>query len=498
MHYGKVLSVSDQRKTSGDGDDTGPGTGKADGIEDAEILGEGETRETSGSEAVRDSIPEVAIEEPRHDTEPAENMAPEAAPEIGPAGEPADVRVEADARPDPASPWERVPEQESAAADDRSEPPPERPAVMPPPRRPGAGGLVLAILFGAALAALAGVAAARFIFPDGWPGQGDTAAEIAALRADAEARSAEIAGLEATIADLAATARALDDRIAALPDPEAAAESLRGQLSPQIDSAAATASDLAARLDALEQGLSEVDARLSELAQRPVPEALDIASLDAELAEFNADLSAAVEEARAEMLRAQEDAAAIAAQAEAEAAAREQAAAEEADALRAEAEAAAAAAAREAAISRIRAAIENGEPYADDLAALGTAVPEALAAAAEAGVPSLVALSEAYPPAARQALDASIRATMGDGALDRVAAFLRVQTGARSLEPRPGDDPDAVLSRAEAALRAADIETALTELAALPEAGQAAMADWIDAARTRHEAAAAARALTPN
>jgi hypothetical protein len=114
------------------------------------------------------------------------------------------------------------------------------------------------------------------------------------------------------------------------------------------------------------------------------------------------------------------------------------------------------------------------------------------------GVPSLAALVDAFPPAARDALDASIRATMGEGALDRVSAFLRVQTGARSLEPRAGDDPDAVLSRAEAALRAGDLETTLAELTALPEAGQAAMADWIQAARTRFEAVEAARALTPN
>jgi hypothetical protein len=482
VHSGKVLSVSDQRKTSDDGQTSGSGTDAPDGIEDAELVGDkpAERREVPETDPTVETPAEPGADrpdEPSHETAPPEDMAQEAAPEIGPAE---DGRIPEDARAEEPAGREEAPEPVAA------------------PRQRGAGGYVVALVFGALLAAGAGIATARFVFPDGWPGQGDTAAEIAGLRAETEARGAEIAGLEATIQELSATVRALDDRIAALPDPDAATEGLRADLESRIAAAATAASDVSGRLDAVEQGLSGLDAQLSELAQRPVPEALDTASLDAELAEFREDLTAAVEEARAELLRAEEEAAAIAAAAEAEAAAREQAAAEEAEALRAEAEAAAATAAREAAISRIRAAIENGEPYAGDLAALGAEVPDALAGPAADGVPSLAALAEAFPPAARQALDASIRATMGEGALDRVTAFLRVQTGARSLEARPGDDPDAVLSRAEAALRAGALDAALSELAALPEAGQAAMAGWIDAARTRHEAAAAARALTPN
>jgi hypothetical protein len=62
---------------------------------------------------------------------------------------------------------------------------------------------------------------------------------------------------------------------------------------------------------------------------------------------------------------------------------------------------------------------------------------------------------------------------------------------ARSLEPREGDDPDAVLSRVEAAARAGDIAAALAEIEALPEVAREPLADWIDRAEA-HRAAQAA------
>ena len=125
-------------------------------------------------------------------------------------------------------------------------------------------------------------------------------------------------------------------------------------------------------------------------------------------------------------------------------------------------------------------------------------MPPALSGPAADGVPTLTELVDSYPEAARAALDASIRANVDGGAFDRFTAFLRVQTGARSLEPREGDDPDAILSRAEAAVRAGDLAQALTELAALPEDGQAAMAGWTQSARTRLDALEAAQGLTQN
>ncbi|NIL96879.1 MAG: hypothetical protein GTO62_06995, partial [Planctomycetales bacterium] len=67
----------------------------------------------------------------------------------------------------------------------------------------------------------------------------------------------------------------------------------------------------------------------------------------------------------------------------------------------------------------------------------------------------------------------------------RIESFLRSQLNIRSLSPRDGDDPDAVLSRAQGALAANDLATALTELDLLPDSGKAAMSGWTDQAKAR-------------
>ena len=93
--------------------------------------------------------------------------------------------------------------------------------------------------------------------------------------------------------------------------------------------------------------------------------------------------------------------------------------------LKAEAEETARKALARAAIGRLQAALESGAPFASALADLPDApIPPALAAAAESGVPSLAALEQAFPPAARAALDASRRADMGESWTERLGAFL--------------------------------------------------------------------------
>lgn len=141
------------------------------------------------------------------------------------------------------------------------------------------------------------------------------------------------------------------------------------------------------------------------------------------------------------------------------------------------------------AVSEIRAALENGASYADAIGEIeGTGevqVPEALSAPAGSGVSTLAGLQDSFPPAAREALSQSVAATAGDGMRQRLGAFLRAQTGARSIGEKEGDGPDAILSRAEARLREGEIEAALSELDALPEQGKEAMSAWIAEARER-------------
>ena len=118
-------------------------------------------------------------------------------------------------------------------------------------------------------------------------------------------------------------------------------------------------------------------------------------------------------------------------------------------------------------------------------------VPAALSDVAADGVAQLSTLQAEIPDAARAAL-AAARATETDGGL---GGFLKRQLGARSVAPREGDDPHAVLSRLEAAVREGRLDAALAEAEALPSEAQAAMQDWIDAAQARVDAQSATEAL---
>lgn len=135
------------------------------------------------------------------------------------------------------------------------------------------------------------------------------------------------------------------------------------------------------------------------------------------------------------------------------------------------------------AVAGLQAALETGgslEGGIADLTAGGIDLPEALAA----DVPSLIQLQADFDAASRAGLNAALKAeSQGEGAMGAIGNFLRVQTGARSIEPREGDDPDAVLSRAADAVRRGNIQSALDDIATLPTAGQDAMSGWTADAR---------------
>lgn len=150
-----------------------------------------------------------------------------------------------------------------------------------------------------------------------------------------------------------------------------------------------------------------------------------------------------------------------------------------------------------AALAKIVAAMDDGTPFVaavSDLESSGVVqVPDILKASAEKGVPTLAQLQSSYPDAARVALS-SARASADDA--NTVGGFLKRQLGARSTTPQEGDDPDAVLSRAEAAVRSGKIGSALSEIGALPEDGRNAMADWVALAEKRHDAQSATAAIS--
>lgn len=163
------------------------------------------------------------------------------------------------------------------------------------------------------------------------------------------------------------------------------------------------------------------------------------------------------------------------------------------------AEATAQATMRRAALSRIQTALDAGGGYADALADLqdtGIEVPEILSSTADSGVATMTDLQESFPDAARAALAAARDAAAEAGETGGLSAFIRTQLGARSLEPREGDDPDAILSRAEAATNEGRLTDALAEIEALPEVARAELSDWAGRAARRLEAVAAAQELS--
>ena len=237
---------------------------------------------------------------------------------------------------------------------------------------------------------------------------------------------------------------------------------------------------------ALNGQLSTLEARLTQAEKRPVAQAggAAIAAYERELQTMREAL--ALQRQQIEDLAAQAEARISGAEAQAQ------------DLQASMAQKAQATLAR-AALGRIEAALNNDSPFEGALADLSAAdvrpIPEVLQASAATGIPSLRTLQKAFPEAARAALAASRTTSEQDTTADRMGVFLRTQLGVRSLTPQEGDDPDAVLSRAEAAVSKGDIPQTLAEILTLPEAGQTAMADWVGQAQLRLSALKAAGQL---
>ena len=152
---------------------------------------------------------------------------------------------------------------------------------------------------------------------------------------------------------------------------------------------------------------------------------------------------------------------------------------------------------RRAALTRIRTALDTGSAFAPalgDLERAGMSAPDALQEVAETGAPTQADLQERFAPAARAAL-ATVRKAGEDGEDAGFWTFMSDQLGARSLERREGPGADAILSRAEDDVRQGKLESALTEIDALPEPAKAELAEWAADVHARMQAVAAHDAL---
>lgn len=323
------------------------------------------------------------------------------------------------------------------------------------PAANNSGGLFSMLLGGVAVGAI-GYGIATFFPFNG--NADDLAAQIAE-------QSDQIAALQAQLADV----------------PTDDLSGLEQQFADEVASSSARVTDLSATV---ETGLSALDARLVEVEKRP---GADGTLSEVALAAYRREL----EDLRAELAAQQEGVMSAAAQAEADLAA----ARAEAESLEQQALAAAAAASARAALNRIATAVETGAPFEDALSGLSGDVPPALTDAAATGVATSAELASSFPAVARAAL-ASARSEGESDDAGGIGGFFRSQFDVRSTAPREGSDPDAVLSRAEAAMKEGRVSDALAEIEALPEVARAEMTDWTAQATERADVLAAIATLS--
>ena len=238
------------------------------------------------------------------------------------------------------------------------------------------------------------------------------------------------------------------------------------ELDPFRISLSKLSADIMMNSSAQEQEITALKERIYLLENRPLNGGVSasvIQSYERELTQIRAEIEAIVNKAAGEIEQAQGEAAML--EVAAQAISQENVAA--------------------SALIGIEAAISNGTGYSTLLEELklilGLNVPEVLTANAQLGVVSLNKLQDEFPKLAR----VSLQAARGEGYGTGFGAFLKAQLGFRSLFPREGTSPDAVLSRAEASVAAGNLQVALVELIDLPKSGQLVLQDWSERARTR-------------
>ncbi|MBI6629464.1 hypothetical protein [Pontibaca salina] len=398
----------------------------------------------------------------------AANKVPASKPQSATSGDPLVMPEESKAAPEAKSPLPKKPK----TTKPRSKPEPvkseplsdEKTADRVIERRRG----FVPALLGGILAAMLGFLAARADLVDQFLPKalqsGKTGAEIAALRDEVAAHDTAISGLSANIEGLP------------IPDLTPLETGL-ADLTAQIDPLTERLDIITAELQQIQTRLGPMDDRLTELEKRPLTQGVsqsaiaayerELQTLQSSVAEQRAEMQALVEQARQMEAdaRAKEDQAAIAAQK----------------------------AMNRTAVAQMRAALDSGRPYMDQVQLLESndvSVPAVLSGPAAEGVATIAALQTDFPPAARNAL-AAVRAQSADGS-HSFGTFLQRQLGARSVAPRDGNDPDAILSRAEAALTNGDLSRALREIDSLTEAAKPPLDGWRERAESRLAAIEAA------
>ena len=343
------------------------------------------------------------------------------------------------------------PEEDQTPNEEQPELEPEK--VVTPTQQPEVtrqGGFVPMVLGGVVAAAL-GFGASQFLYPNGMGGA-DQSQAIDELTATVQQQGATIARMGKEL-----------EAVQALPTTADV---------PALETLAALVDDANGAIAKVSSRVTTLETRLTELEKQPVgsgPSADTVAAYEREVEAMRAALQKQKTEIEELVNAAQQE--------------------------KASAELTVKQAMIRSAISRIQVALDTGKGFSGavaDLKAGGVTVPAILVDAADTGVPSVAALSEVFPAAARSALSA---ARKEEGSGGKALTFLRNQLGVRSLEPKEGNDPDAILSRAEAALNDGRLGDAMAELQDLPELARIELTDWMALAARRADAVAATETL---
>jgi hypothetical protein len=150
----------------------------------------------------------------------------------------------------------------------------------------------------------------------------------------------------------------------------------------------------------------------------------------------------------------------------------------------------------------LKAAIDRGGAFANELETFATVSPaspelEQLKNLAASGVPSKAELSAEFGKAADAMLAATETNDPNAGLFDRLTASAKSLVRSRPVGVIEGDSPEALVARMEAAVGKGDLDAALAEAEKLPDAARAAGIDYIGKLTARRDTdALVTRALT--
>jgi len=354
-----------------------------------------------------------------------------------------------------------------AAPPPRSDPPPA-PAQEPPAEARSGGPISLATL----AAGVAGAATVALVLAALWLAgllpvrtvtSTDTGAQVSVDTKAIDALNLRVSKIEGTISKLPAGDAGVAERLAAADSAMKSLGIALTALNRRSDDTAATASQARERADAAAKAVTDLRASVQDAAKNSSA-GISPAELDA-LQKRMAALEQSAKSARDDIAKA--SSADIAARLVLSAAA-------------------------------LRDAVASGAPFAAELAqakSLGAddKTLAALAPFATAGVPTAPALAQELRALLPAMLKISGAQAPQGGFLERLQANAGRLVRIRPVDAPPGDDASAVLARLEIDAAKADIAAALADLGKLADVTRAPAQGWIERAKARQAALAAAR-----